>query len=226
VAVTSRDNVPLRNGDVALYVRTLDGDVHSGPYPTQFFDEGGIGLGVYRGFLAVPDPGTYELVAVAGTDHGGAVINVVDPSDSLLIVPGDQAISTPTPTADNLLGAEELCTNEPDCGMHELSLDEALAQGRTIALMFATPAYCQTAVCGPAVATLDGVRRDGDWGDLAFIHCEIFSDAGMTLLEPVRVWELPTEPWLFLIGTDGRIRHRLDGPMIGSEIRDLLGDLA
>jgi hypothetical protein len=48
----------------------------------------------------------------------------------------------------------------------------------------------------------------------------------MTLLEPVRVWELPTEPWLFLIGTDGRIRHRLDGPMIGSEIRDLLGDLA
>jgi hypothetical protein len=223
---TVEQNVPVKDGDIEVYLRDLEGDVRSGPYEAEFFDERGVGLGVYRAFLDVSEPGTYEMVAVSGDDHGAALINVVRPEDSRLVVPGQPAISTPTPTNENPMGAAELCTSQPACGMHEISLDRALAEGRPLALMFATPAYCQTAICGPAVTTLEEVRGAGDWGETAFIHCEIFSDAGVTLLPPVEAWNLPTEPWLFLVDSDGIIAERLDGPMIGAEIQELLGGLA
>jgi hypothetical protein len=110
--------------------------------------------------------------------------------------------------------------------MHDVSLDEALADGRPIMLMFATPAYCQTAVCGPAVDTLQEIADSRDWGDVAFIHAEIFTDAGITVAEHVRAWELPSEPWLFSIDGDGEIVRRLDGPMIAQELQELAEELA
>jgi hypothetical protein len=81
-------------------------------------------------------------------------------------------------------------------------------------LEFATPAFCMTAVCGPSVEVLDEVRTTRDWGDVAFIHMEIYSDAGQTLAEPVKEWGLPSEPWLFAIGPEGVIQARLDGPLL------------
>ena len=119
-----------------------------------------------------------------------------------------------TPTTADPLGARDLCTLDPPCGMHDVSLDEALQSGRPVVVQFATPAYCQTAICGPTVSVLDEVRRSGDWGDVAFIHCEIYADEGQNLLEPVAEWNLPTEPWLYTIDGDGRIVARTDGPVL------------
>ena len=100
--------------------------------------------------------------------------------------------------------------------MHEVSLAQMLAEGRPVVLEFATPAYCQTAVCGPSVEVLDDVRTDRDWGDVVFIHVEIYRDAGQTIAEPVEQWGLPSEPWLFAIGADGTIEDRMDGPLLTS----------
>jgi hypothetical protein len=109
--------------------------------------------------------------------------------------------------------------------MHDVSLEDALVGEEPVVLLFATPAFCQTAVCGPTVDVLEQVRRD-DVGDVTFVHCEIFSDAGETIGDPVQAWNLPTEPWLFVISPDGRIVRRADGPLLvlADQVRSLIND--
>jgi hypothetical protein len=120
----------------------------------------------------------------------------------------------------------EVCTRDPDCGLHEVSLDAVLDEGRPVVLLFATPAYCQTAVCGPAVDVLEEAATARDWGEVAFIHCEIFEDEGQTMAGPVEDWGLPNEPWLFTIDRDGQIVDRADGPVIQAELQEFLERLS
>lgn len=105
--------------------------------------------------------------------------------------------------------------------MHDVSLEQAVAEGRPVVLLFATPAYCQTAMCGPAVSNLDEIRGEQDWGDVAFIHVEIYSDEGQTVTQPVQEWGLPSEPWLFTIDREGTIVDRLDSVLIPDEMREM-----
>jgi hypothetical protein len=170
--------------------------------------------------------GLHEIVVVTDDGHAGVVaVEVRDAASSELPAPGEQAQAVATPTADKKLGYDRICTRQEPCGMHEISLDEALAGGTPVVLLFATPAYCQTAVCGPTVDVVDQVRQDG-FDDVAFVHCEIFADAGETLGDPVVAWDLPTEPWMFVIGVDGTIVRRADGPLlvVADEVRSLIDD--
>lgn len=224
-ALTKTDNTPVQSESVQLYTRTPEGEVLGGPFEVEYHGVAEVGLPLYRSLIDVPQAGTIEIVAVAGEDYGFAALNAVEPEASTIPVPGGPAIVVATPTADDDLGVVELCTREQDCSMHEVSLKEALEGGRPVVLLFATPAYCQTAVCGPSVDTLEEIAQSRDWGDIAFIHAEIFSDAGETVTNHVRAWNLPSEPWLFTIDSEGRIVRRLDGPMIGDELRDAAEEL-
>ena len=52
------------------------------------------------------------------------------------------------------------------------------------------------------------------YGDqLEFIHQEVYedNDPKKGLREPLKRFNLPTEPWLFVVGKDGRITARLEG---------------
>jgi hypothetical protein len=224
-ALTTTDNTPVEDAEVEVYTRDINGEVLGGPFPVESFGATAVGLPLYRARIDVPDPGPIEIVVVQGRDFGASAMNAVAPEDSVVPVPGQEAIAVATPTEDEPGDVEELCTSRPDCPMHDVSLDEALEEGRPVMLMFATPAYCQTAVCGPGVTTMQEVRDSRDWGDVAWIHAEIFTDEGVTVAEHVRAWELPSEPWLFSIGSDGRIVRRLDGPMIAQELEELATEL-
>ena len=141
-------------------------------------------------------------------------MQVATPATSQLPAPTQDAIAVATPMTADPMGMQRVCTLTPPCGMHEVGLAQALTEGRPVVLEFATPAYCQTAVCGPSVEVLDDVRTSHDWGDVAFIHVEISRDAGQTLAKPVERWGLPSEPWLFTIAADGTIEDRMDGPLL------------
>lgn len=230
--VRTTENTPVEDETVTAWLRDADGDtILDGPLETTYTEDAGAGLGVYLVTVDlstenVPEGIRPYLVAAVGGDWGEAALNVVSPEESQLPVPGDEAIAVPTPTTADALGYGTICTQDPACGMHEISLDEALAAGRPVVLLFATPAYCQTAVCGPAVGTVDQVRQSQDWGDTAFVHVEIFSDEGETVGDPVLEWELPTEPWLFTIGADGVIVDRLDGPMVSQVVSGMVEEIA
>ena len=232
------ENTPLDDADVQVYLRTIatapdqTAEVVAGPLAASFAPATETGQGIYYLQTTIEEPGLYDVVATVGDDHGVASIQVVDPSNSRVAVPGEAAISARTATTEDDLGVFAVCTQDPPCGMHEMSLDEALETGRPVAMMFATPEFCQTAVCGPSVSTLDAIRGDGDWGDTIFVHSEIFAEAPVgaeapttPLVPAVEAWGLPSEPWFFTIGGDGVIAGRLDGPMPEPILRSMLEGL-
>ena len=96
-------------------------------------------------------------------------------------------------------------------------MDEALDEAKPLVVVFATPAYCLSATCGPQLAELAKVR-DRYAAQANFIHIEIFENPH--LLEGQRAnaqrvaatyeWGLPTEPWTFVVDADGRIAAKFD----------------
>lgn len=224
------DNAPVREAEVEIWVGDRDGEPALGPFPTTFREVPNQPLGLYTTRFDVPVPGDIPVVAV--TADGGAghtVLRVADPEGAAVPAPGTEAISVATPTTDELMGFERLCTLDPPCGMHEVSLDDALADGRPVVLTIATPAFCETAICGPTVEVVETVRTGGAVpDDVAWIHLEVFTDSGATLADQVAAWQLPSEPWIFGIDADGTISGRLDGPLtvLPEEISALARDAA
>ena len=220
------DNVEVPESEVTVYLRDETGTkIIGGPFPTEYVVAPGTEIGLYRVELSLEEAGKPQLVAVEGERYGATNLNVVTPEASQAPAPGKPATVVATPTTGKTLGYSRICTQDPPCGMHEVSLDAALKSKRPVMLIFATPEFCQTVVCGPAVGTVDEVRGSGEWGETAWIHCEIYTDQGQTLGKPVKRWNLPTEPWLFSIDATGTITDRLDGPMVTADIERMASSL-
>lgn len=63
-------------------------------------------------------------------------------------------IAVPTPTIADARGTNPICTRQPQCPFHNVSLDAALKERRPLVVLFATPARCQTDTCGPVLDVL------------------------------------------------------------------------
>ena len=222
ILVRTNDNVQVTDA-VEVYLRTPEGEVLGGPFPTELVEAPGTPFMLHVAEFAVEESGPVEVVVVAGERYGATTVNAVTPEQSEIPSPGDTAPVVKTPTDDDPAGYETICTADPPCGMHEVSLDDALKEGRPVMLMFATPEFCQTVVCGPAVEIMQGVRDGGDWGDTAWIHVEVYSktEGELTPGKPMREWNLPSEPWLFSIDGAGTITARLDGPMLPDTVESM-----
>ncbi len=113
-------------------------------------------------------------------------------------------------------------TGVPPNDMHEVSIAQAIDTHRPALVVFATPAFCTSRICGPEVKiveTLEPKYRDR----LAFIHVEIYENfrpdpSQRRLTRTVREWHLETEPWVFLIDRQGNIAARFEGPTSASDI--------
>lgn len=132
---------------------------------------------------------------------------------------GDPLPAVPTPTTADPLGVGTTCTRTPACPFHEVSLADALAQGRPTAVLVSTPAFCQVAICGPVLDLL----IDADARDLAVIHIEAFPNSSGTEpgpVSPILVEDLRLdfEPVLFVAGADGLVTARLDSIYDAAEL--------
>jgi hypothetical protein len=177
-------------------------DVHTdaGPAPsyitsTQRFDQ----------------PGTYWARATYQGRTADAPFTVVDKSASQIPYAGRPMVSTSTPTVDNHRGVEPICTRNPVCPWHAVSLDAALAQHKPLAVLFATPALCQTATCGPVLDQLLSLKAAYE-AKVQFLHVEIYTDMTAKANAPaVLAYHLDSEPVLFLATADGTVKQRIDG---------------
>lgn len=161
---------------------------------------------------SLPEPGNYRAVARVGTATAEAAFTVVAPGASSVPVPGGPLVSLPTPTTADKRGVDPICTRQPPCPWHEVSLDAAIAEKRPLVVLFSTPALCQSAVCGPVLDILLGLKQEFE-RRVRFVHLEIFTDrTGKTTTPAVQAFKLQNEPFLFLAGPDGKVRERIDGP--------------
>jgi len=119
-----------------------------------------------------------------------------------------------------------ICTRRPQCPLHEVSLADVIGTGTPVAVMFATPALCQSMYCGPVLDELLAVRSRYE-DRITFVHVEIYaSTTGATLAPTVAAWGIESEPWLYTVDGTGTIVGRLDGAFGREEIVAQLDDLA
>jgi hypothetical protein len=131
---------------------------------------------------------------------------------------GDPAPRIHTPTADEVSDISEIETRIPPDSMHGTDFADVLGK-EPILIVFATPQLCQSRVCGPTVDIVEEVKaRIGNRA--AFIHMEVFNDndPGKGLRPQMRAFNLPTEPWAFVVDRSGRVSARFEGAFGADEL--------
>lgn len=175
-----------------------------------------------------------EIRTAAGPGAEPEVVRVgfqVHPTGITKRVGGPAPAST-TPTAGDVDGdlARLSSDTDPDPRLYETSVDAALGAHQPFVLVFATPKFCTSAVCGP---TLDKVKPFLDeYPDVTFINVEpyelelvdgqlqpVLTDGQLTPVPSVGEWGLLTEPWIFVVDAGGTIRGSFEGAVGEAELR-------
>ena len=182
---------------------------------------------VYQANVRFDQKGSWAVLVVTQTGNTfvAAPANVEVSTKKADKIPdvGEAAPKVATDTLASVGGNEDLLdTRTPPSDMHERSLDDVLGK-KPVALLFSTPQLCQSRVCGPV--TDIAVQLKAKYGDrIEFIHQEVYADndPNQGLREPLQAFRLRTEPWLFVIGKDGRITRRLEGSFGQKAFEDAL----
>lgn len=134
---------------------------------------------------------------------------------------GDLARASRTRSLGDAPLAELTSDPNPEPALYQLSLAEALAQGRPLLLVFATPAFCHSRACAPVLEAVKSVWR-ARAGELIALHVEVFENPHQPeqLREaPAFVeWRLPSEPWTFVIDHQARIYTAYEGAVSAAEL--------
>jgi len=177
---------------------------------------------IYVARFTVSKPGKYTLVAEpdGAKIQGIATLQVARKPQAPGV--GDRAIASRTPTLSSAHGDLAALTTEnpPDRTLLRYSVADSLAAHAPFVLVFATPKFCQTRTCGPVVDVAEAVQRRFAGSGVRFIHVEIYTDnnPAQGYNRWVKEWRLPTEPWVFLVGRDGRIEQRFEGSVSVAEL--------
>jgi hypothetical protein len=167
-------------------------------------------------------PGKYVVLGIFRLDNrlvgAGTTVKVVKSSDVPNV--GDPAPKMDTPTKDSVGGdLSKIDTRDPHDDMHDDNLADVLGK-RPVVLVFATPALCQSRVCGPVVDIAEEVRHKRPSDDTAWIHMEIYNNNQVNdgYRPQFLHYHLPTEPWLFTINRQGKIAARIEGAFSAEEL--------
>jgi hypothetical protein len=140
---------------------------------------------------------------------------------------GQKAPTIHTPTPDDVGGdLSKITTRIPPDTQNRVDYADALGK-EPIFLLFATPQFCQSRVCGPVVDVAEQVKQQ--YGDkAAFIHMEIYNDNDPSkgVRPQVKAFHLPSEPWLFAIDRQGVIQAEIEGAFGVEELTKVVKEVS
>jgi hypothetical protein len=231
-AVLDERNRPIR--DARVHLRFFDLSAGEAPPVAEAdapFRGQGLGdKGVYVARVDLPKAGAWGVEAQVERPDGTkkalrSRFEVAAQSKTPAV--GAAAPPSRQPLLKNVTDPKIVCTAPTPCPLHELTVADALALGRPALLLFATPAFCTSAVCGPDLETVRSIEPEFR-GRVTFVHLEIYADPP-TLEKPhrhVEEWRLPSEPWVFLVDRGGKVADKLEGGITAAELRETLARLA
>lgn len=239
-SLTDRANKLIAAPDVKVHVEFYDVDTAK---DTVVFESDARFLwavegerGLYAADVMYPDAGRWGTRFTATLPDGStkavrADYDVVESGPTVAI--GAKAPSVETPTIAGAGGDVRAVSTDqkPAERFYTTSVRAALAAGKPFVLVFATPAFCQTQICGPTLETVKTVATD--YPNLTFINVEPYQmkfENGS--LQPAldgsgqlqsATWTdafgLQTEPWVFVIGADGTVRSKFEAVLGADELR-------
>jgi hypothetical protein len=131
---------------------------------------------------------------------------------------GQKAPSVHTLTVGQVSNISQIDTRVPPDDMHSDDLANVLGK-KPVVVLFATPALCQSRVCGPVTDEAEQVKQE--FGDsVAFIHQEVYNNNQINdgPRPQMTAYGLSTEPWCFIIDRSGKVSTVLQGPFSVQEL--------
>ena len=224
--VFNPDASEIDDADVAIYAAHGPDEPAQGPFPARieslktepsFASQTAAAETVtvaYVSELKFDKPGEWRLTAVI--KQGDEVVASLLPSIKVGAYPkipdvGEVPPKIHTPTVDDVGNISEIDTRIPHDTMHDVDLYDVIGK-KPVVLLFATPALCQSRVCGPMVDIEEQVHSQTD-DDVAFIHVEVYNDndPNKGIRPELRAYGLQTEPWLFVMDRSGKVSTRIEG---------------
>ena len=201
------DAVPFQHTTARLERIGVGGETESGDVEA-----------LYVAKLRLPKPGTYWLVAQPSGAPVQALGQVQVKANTASPAIGSPAPRTDTPKLGDAPIAQLTTRTPPDRDLLRWSVADSIAAHKPFVVVFATPKFCQSRTCGPVVDVVEKVSKD--FPRVRFIHVEIYTDNDPTKGENrwVRQWRLPSEPWIFLVGRDGRVDAKFEGSISVDEL--------
>ncbi len=172
-------------------------------------------------------PGVWEAALVFDGGKGNEVFQILEESPSPMV--GQEAIASKSPTTDDHRDVDPICTRDPVCSLHDITIADAISAGKPAVIIFGTPRYCESRTCGPVVDYVEAAQKKyGD--DASFIHVEVWKNDEVVGQQggdapAFAEWKLGTEPWIYFIGADGKVRDRWLGAAGPDEIKRATGAL-
>lgn len=197
--------------------RSVDGGI-TGEGSGQWLSSPGVALGLYVVTYDFDEPGQWEVRIKSNSDAAAAATIQVGTESSVPEL-GDAAPPSVTATATTAELAKITTDPNPEPRFYQLSVADAVSNGRPSVIVFSTPAFCQTALCGPTIEIAKDVAADNP--DVDFVHVEPFDieQARAGSLAPISAmteWGLATEPWVFVVDQNGAITASFEG-IIGQD---------
>ncbi|HYO44727.1 MAG TPA: hypothetical protein VES19_16120 [Candidatus Limnocylindrales bacterium] len=194
--------------------------------------------GEYVAYTEFPQAGDWKAIFVTQLADGpqeaiGVAFQVQEELPVIDI--GEKAPASKTPTASDVGGdLKQISTDlNPEPGFYELSVSDAIAAGTPFVLVFATPAFCQSAQCGPTLERVKQAAAEAP-DDIAFINVEPYqmtftegrlqpvfdADNQLQSVASVDEWGILSEPWIFAVDGDGIVRGSFEGIATDQELAD------
>ncbi len=251
--VLAAPDVPVT---VAFYNLAADPATPVSTTDAVFLDPG-TGRGLYRASVDFTCAGDWGIVVIAdlptplpsGAPSGAVASPARTPVRAQVVfevraagtVP---AIGAPAPRSDSPVAttAEDLARistdDDPDPDFYRQTIAQAVTSGRPSAILFATPQFCQTAMCGPMLDMVKGIAADFK-DQVTFVNVEPYklretpqglqpdldADGHLQPVPAVIEWGLRTEPYLFIVDADGRIFASFEGVLGEDEVRAALQEV-
>ena len=218
IALHDDQNRPVTDAPVQLRFFTLSGDQATlrSETPAVFHRSGDKGIYVAPAHFDQPGRWGVEAVAGQGPEEKVARADFEVRAQSRTPAIGAPAPRSQTKTATDPDEVAKICSADPVDDMHGLTIEQAVTSGKPSVILFGTPAYCTSQTCGPALEAVQAVQAT--YREQAnFVHVEIYE--GLVpgpLVQAVREWNLPSDPWIFVVDREGNISAKFE-TMISAE---------
>lgn len=179
------------------------------------------------------DEGTWGVeLAVPRPDGTTARPTFTFPVAARTVAPavGDPARPSEHRTAADVASLAELTTSsEPVPALYQRTIAQAIEEPLPFVVVFASPAFCTNALCGPQVEVVGELAAE--YGDRAnFIHVDLYEnpheikgDLSRAIRTPVlEQWGIETDEWTFVVDADGVISARFEAFVTRAELEEAL----
>ena len=232
VALVSRQG-PVTAPTATFLLRPLDGgDDAQASYRAAFRQWPYGSRGLYTAEAEFGRPGTWELVAeveAEGQTRAASLTFEVAERTSAPNV-GETAVMSRNRLASDVDGIDRLTTGSlRDPELYGITIADAAASGLPTVVVFASPAFCVNAVCGPQVEVLRDLKNLYA-GKAHFVHVDIYDnpheiqgDLSAARVSPVVIeWGLPSIEWTFVIDRRGVVSSRFEAFATLEEVEEAL----